>query len=80
MGTTKFQESENGEFLLLVEGFAPPYTTHYLSHSIEKVEKLIKVHFKESVDGYHRNFRQKFKLRLPQKLKGHIKFNDYLNN
>jgi len=78
--TAKFQESENGEFLLLVKGFAPPYTTHYLSHSIEKVEKLIKVHFKESVDGYHRNFHHKFKLRLPQKLKGHIKFNDYLNN
>ena len=78
--TAKFQESENVEFLLLVKGFAPPYTTHYLSHSIEKVEKLIKVHFKESVDGYQRNFHQKFKLRLPERLKGHVKFNDYLNN
>ena len=78
--TAKFQESENGEFLLLVKGFAPPYTTHYLSYSIEKIENLIKVHFKESVDGYHRNFRHKFKLTLPKKLKGHIKFNDYLNN
>ena len=76
--TAKFQESENGEFLLLVKGFAPPYTTHYLSYSIEKVEKLIKVHFKESVDGYHRNFRHKFKLTLPHHLKGQIKFNDYL--
>ena len=78
--TAKFQESENGEFLLLVKGFAPPYTTHYLSHSIEKVEKLIKVHFKESVDGYHRNFNHKFNLRLPKHLKGHVKFNDHLNN
>ena len=78
--TAKYQESENGEFLLLVKGFAPPYTTHYLSYSIEKIENLIKVHFKESVDGYHRNFRHKFKLRLPQHFKGNIKFNDYLNN
>ena len=80
METAKFEESGNGEFLLLVKGFAPPYTTHYLSYSIEKVENLIKVRFKESVDGYHRNFRHKFKLRLPQHFKGHIKFNDYLNN
>ena len=78
--TTKFEESENGEFLLLVKGFAPPYTTHYLSYSIEKVETLIKVSFKESVDGYHRNFNHKFKLRLPKHLKGHVKFNDHLNN
>ena len=63
-----------------VKGFAPPYTTHYLSYSIEKVENLIKVHFKESVDGYHRNFHHKIKLRLPQHLKGHVKFNDHLNN
>ena len=78
--TAKFQESENGEILLLVKGFAPPYTTHYLSYSIEKIENLIKVHFKESIDGYHNNFRYKFKLRLPHHLKGQIKFNDYLNN
>jgi len=76
----KFEGSENGEFLLLVRGFAPPYTTHYLNYSIEKAENLKKVHFKESVDGYHRNFRHTFKLRLPQKLKGHTKFNDYLNS
>ena len=80
METAKFEESGNGKFLLLVKGFAPPYTTHYLSYSIKKVETLIKVRFKESVDGYHRNFRHKFKLRLPQHFKGHIKFNDYLNN
>ena len=76
--TAKFKESENGKFLLLVKGFAPPYTTHYLSYSIEKIENLIKVHFKESIDGYHKNFRYKFKLRLPHHLKGQIKFNDYL--
>ena len=80
MEPVKFEGSENGEFLLMVRGFAPPYTTHYLSYSIEKVEYLIKVSFKESVDGYHRNFRHIFKLRLPQKLKGHTKFNDYLNS
>ena len=78
--TAKFQESENGEFLLLVKGFAPPYTTHYLNHSIEKIENLIKVHFKESIDGYHKNFLYKFKLRIRHHLKGQIKFNDYLNN
>ena len=78
--TTKFLESENGGFLLLVKGFAPPYTTHYVSYSIENIENILKVHFKESVDGYHRNFRHKFKLRLPQHFKGHIKFNDYLIN
>ena len=79
MDQVKYEGPENGDFLLMVKGFAPPYTTHYLSYSIEKVENLIKINFKESVGGYHRNFHHKFKLRLPQKLKGHTKFNDYLN-
>ena len=79
MDQVKYEGPENGDFLLMVRGFAPPYTTHYLSYSIEKVENLIKINFKESVVGYHRNFHHKFKLRLPQKLKGHTKFNDYLN-
>ena len=79
MDQVKYEGPENGDFLLMVRGFAPPYTTHYLSYSIEKVENLLKINFKESVGGYHRNFHHKFKLRLPQKLKGHTKFNDYLN-
>ena len=78
MEHVKYEGSKNGEFLLLVKGFAPPYTTHYLSYSIEKVEDLIKVHFKESVDGYHRKFRHTFELKLPKKLKGHTKFNDFI--
>tara|TARA_B100000686_G_scaffold245290_1_gene254510 strand:- start:43 stop:387 length:345 start_codon:yes stop_codon:yes gene_type:complete len=78
MQPVKYEGSKNGEFLLLVKGFAPPYTTHYLSYSIEKVEDLIKVHFKESVDGYHRKTRHTFELKLPKKLKGHTKFNDYI--
>ena len=80
MEPEKFEGSENGEFFLIVRGFAPPYTTHYLSYSIEKIEKLKKIHFKESVEGYQRNFHHKFKLRLPEHLKEHFKFNDYLNN
>ena len=35
MEPVKYEASKNGEFLLLVKGFAPPYTTHYLSYSIE---------------------------------------------
>ena len=64
----------------MIRGFAPPYTTHYLSYSIEKVENFVKIHFKETVDGYHRKFRHTFELRLPKKLKGNVKFNDYQNN
>ncbi len=78
MEPVKYEESKNGQFLLLVKGFAPPYTTHYLSYSIEKVEDLIKVHFKESVEGYHREFSHTFELNLPKKLKGHTKFNDFI--
>ena len=78
MEPVKYEASKNGEFLLLVKGFAPPYTTHYLSYSIEKVEDLIKVHFKESVEGYHRSFSHTFELNLPKKLKGHAKFNDFI--
>ena len=78
MEPVKYEESKNGQFLLLVKGFAPPYTTHYLSYSIEKVEDLTKVHFKESVEGYHREFSHTFELYLPKKLKGHTKFNDYI--
>ena len=78
MEPVKYEASNSGEFLLLVKGFAPPYTTHYLSYSIEKVEDLIKVHFKESVEGYHREFSHTFELNLPKKLKGHTKFNDFI--
>ena len=78
MEPVKYEESKNGQFLLLVKGFAPPYTTHYLSYSIEKVEDLIKVHFKESVEGYHREFSHTFELILPKKFKGHTKFNDFI--
>ena len=78
MEPVKYEASKNGQFLLLVKGFAPPYTTHYLSYSIEKVEDLIKVHLKESVEGYHREFSHTFELNLPKKLKGHTKFNDFI--
>ena len=78
MEPVKYEALKNGEFLLLVKGFAPPYTTHYLSYSIEKVEDLIKVHFNESVEGYHREFSHIFELNLPKKLKGHTKFNDFI--
>ena len=79
MEPVKYEASKNGQFLLLVKGFAPPYTTHYLSYSIEKVEDLIKVNFKESVEGYHREFSHTFELILPKKFKGHTKFNDFFN-
>ncbi len=78
MKPVKYEASKNGEFLLLVKGFAPPYTTHYLSYSIAKIEDLIKVHFNESVEGYHREFRHTFELKLPIKFKEHTKFNDYI--
>ena len=78
--TTRFEESETGEFQLLVKGFAPPYTTHFLDYSIEKVEDLMKFNFKESVEGYHRNFIHTFRLRLPKHHKGHVKFYDSLNS
>ena len=78
MEPVKYEASKNGQFLLLVKGFAPPYTTHYLSYSIEKVEDLIKVNFKESVEGYHREFSHTFELILPKKFKGHTKINDFI--
>ena len=78
MEPVKYEASKTGQFLLLVKGYAPPYTSHYLSYSIEKVEDLIKVHFKESVEGYHREFSHTFELKLPKKLKGHTKFNDFI--
>ena len=78
MEPVKYEASKNGQFLLLVKGFAPPYTTHYLNYSIEKGEDLINVHFKESVEGYHREFSHTFELILPKKFKGHTKFNDFI--
>ena len=78
MEPVKYEASKDAQFLLLVKGFAPPYTTHYLSYSIEKGEDLIKVHFKESVEGYHREFSHTFELILPKKFKGHTKFNDFI--
>ena len=45
-----------------------------------KVENFVKIHFKETVDGYHRKFRHTLELRLPKILKGNVKFNDYHSN
>ena len=80
METTRFEELENGKFQLLVKGFAPPYTSHFLNFSIEKVEDLMKVNFKETVKGYHRNFIHSFRLILPKHLKGNVQFYDSLNS
>lgn len=74
-----YDDVAKGSFLLLIQGFAPPYTTHYLSFSTETVETLIRLRFKETVDGYNRRFNQIFELRLPQRLRGHIVFNDSMH-
>lgn len=77
--STEFDDSEKGRFNLIIQGFAPPYTTHYLSFSTESVESLTRLRFKETVEGYNRKFHQIFEIRLPQRLKGHIVFNDSLH-
>ena len=53
-----FEDRYNGLFLLEIQGFAPPKTTHYLSFSTVAVESILTLRFKENVVGYQRKFRK----------------------
>ena len=55
-----------------IQGFAPPHTTHYLSYNSKTEQSTSNLFFKETVEGYHREFKQILKLRLPERYKGNL--------
>ena len=67
-----FEDRYNGLFLLEIQGFAPPKTTHYLSFSTVAVESILTLRFKENVVGYQREFQQTLALRFPEHLRGRV--------
>ena len=67
-----FEDRYNGLFLLEIQGFAPPKTTHYLSFSTVAVESILTLRFKENVVGYQRKFRKILALRFPEHLRGRV--------
>ena len=67
-----FEPRDNGKFQLIIQGFAPPHTTHYLSFTTETAESTMAMKFKENIVGYHREFEKNLDLRLPEKLKVNI--------
>ena len=67
-----YEDRKNGEFLLTIQGFGPPYTTHYLSFSSETEEATLRLRFKETVVGYQSGFHEILKLRFPERLRGHV--------
>ena len=69
-----FDNIKEGEFLLEIKGFAPPFTTHYLNFITKNIGETMKLNFKENVFGYQRNFKQSLKISLPYKFKDSIKF------
>ena len=67
-----YEDREDGEFSLEIQGFAPPYTTHYLNFSSITEDATLRLRFKETVVGYQNGFNEILKLRFPKRLKGHI--------
>ena len=70
--TPIFEIRQNGVFHLEIQGFAPPHTTHYLSYNSKTEQSTSNLFFKETVEGYHREFKQILKLRLPERYKGNL--------
>jgi membrane-associated PAP2 superfamily phosphatase len=67
-----FEARDNGNFLLEIQGFAPPHTTHYLSFSTATEDSTLTLRFKENVVGYQREFQQTLALRFPEHLRGRV--------
>ena len=64
-----FEERNNGEFNLTIQGFAPPHTTHYLNFITKTEDSAMTLQFNENIVGYHRELDHNLILRLPEKLK-----------
>ena len=67
-----YEERKDGEFSLVIQGFAPPYTTHYLNFSSEIEEGTLRLWFKETVVGYQSGFHEILKIRFPERLRGRV--------
>ena len=67
-----YEDRKDGEFILKIQGFGPPYTTHYLSFSSETEEATLRLRFKETVVGYQSGFHEILKIRFPERLRGHV--------
>ena len=64
-----FEPGNNVKFRMQIRGFAPPYTTHYLSFTTVTTGAAAKLKFKENIVGYHRDIRQNLVIRLPKHIK-----------
>ncbi|MDP7126351.1 MAG: phosphatase PAP2 family protein [Candidatus Marinimicrobia bacterium] len=71
-GQPVFEQRDNGKFQLIIQGFAPPHTTHYLSFTTVTEESALTLQFNENIVGYHRDFEKIFVLRLPEHIKVNI--------
>lgn len=72
LGQPVFDQRDNGKFQLIIQGFAPPHTTHYLSFTTVTEESAITLQFNENIVGYHRDFEKILVLRLPEHIKVNI--------
>ena len=64
-----YEPGNNVKFNMQIRGFAPPYTTHYLSFTTVTTGATTKLKFKEDIIGYHRDIRQNIVIRLPEHVK-----------
>lgn len=64
-----FEQRAGGDFKLIIQGFAPPQTTHYLDFTTVTAESAMTLRFDENIVGYHREFEHNLILRLPDKIK-----------
>jgi len=71
-GQPVFEQRDNGKFQLIIQGFAPPHTTHYLSFTTVTEESALTLQFNENIVGYHRDFEKILVLRLPEHIKVNI--------
>ena len=67
-----FENRKEGHINLVIQGYAPPYSTHYLKFLPEIVGETIKLRIGEKIVGYHRNFQQSLKLHFPSRFAGKI--------
>ena len=72
LGQPVFDQRDNGKFQLIIQGFAPPHTTHYLSFTTVTEESALTLQFNENIVGYHRDFEKILVLRLPEHIKVNI--------
>ena len=64
-----YEPGNNVKFSIQVRGFAPPYTSHYLSFTTVTTGAAAKLKFQENIVGYHRDIRQNLVIRLPKHIK-----------